>query len=208
MKTLLLTSAGMQVKEEIIKILPKSANQIKVAHIITASKPELDLSYVKNDRKNMQKLGFKVKDIDIESKTKLQLENILSDFDIIYVQGGNTFYLLKAVRESGFDQILNDLLEKGIIYIGVSAGSVLMGASIETSGWKNADKNEVGIKDLTGLNMVPFSLFVHYKKDWDEAIKKGKEKLKTPLRILRDSQAFLVKDNQVELVGESPEVRL
>jgi hypothetical protein len=44
MKTILLTSAGMNVKEQILKILPKPANQIKLAHIITASKAEEDKS--------------------------------------------------------------------------------------------------------------------------------------------------------------------
>src|SRR4030043_1378453 len=108
--TLLLTSAGMQVKDEILKILPKPAEQIKLAHIITASKPEKDTSYVLEDKEAMIKIDFQVEDIDIEGKTKDQLRDLLKDKDIIWVQGGNTFYLMKAVRESGFDKVIKELI--------------------------------------------------------------------------------------------------
>lgn len=209
MKTMLLTSAGMDVKDEILKILPKPANQMRVAHIITASKVEPDAAYyVAKDREAMKEMGFKVQDIDIETKNAKQLKNILSKFDIIYIQGGNTFYLLKAARESGFDQIIDDLINQGIIYIGVSAGSVLAGSTIETAGWKNADPNDVDLKDLTGLKLVPFNIFVHYESSWDNTIKSETRKSKYPLRILTNDQALLVKDNEIKLVGKGNEIKL
>jgi len=46
---LLLTSAGTNVKDEILKILPKPPNELKLAHIITASTPEQNKNYVINE---------------------------------------------------------------------------------------------------------------------------------------------------------------
>ncbi len=208
MKTLLLTSAGMEVKEEILKILPKSPNQIKLAHIITASKPERNIDYLEKDRQKMIGLGFQVEDIDIEGKNEKEVRDLLKDKDVIYVQGGNTFYLLKHIRESGFDKVIRELINKGVIYIGVSAGSILAGPTIETSGWKNLDRNIVGITDLTALNFVPFLIFVHYEPKYRALLEKESPRSKYPVRILTDKQAFLVRNGKITLVGQDEEIKI
>lgn len=202
MKTILLTSAGTNVKEEILKILPKSANQIKLAHIITASKVEADVSYVKNEKRDLNEMGFQVEDIDIEGKNENELRDILAGKDIIYVQGGNTFYLMKYVRESGFDKIVKELIEKGVIYIGVSAGSIIAGPTIETASWKGAyaDPNVVDLVDFSGINLVDFNVFVHYAEKYKESVEKEISKSKYSVKILNDKQAILVKDGEVEFL--------
>jgi len=207
MKTLLLTSAGMQVKDEILKILPKPANQIKLAHIITASKVQKDTSYVDKDTDAMRKFGFSVTNVDLEGKKEKDLRDILQSFDVIYVQGGNTFYLLKWVKESGFDAVIEELIGRGKIYIGVSAGSIIAGPDIEIAGWKGFDPNEIGLKDFSGLGCVPFCIFPHYKLEHASFLKEEIAKYPYPVRILNDKQAFLVRDSEVTLVGEGEEIR-
>lgn len=210
MKTILLTSAGMNVKEEILKIFPKSANQIKLAHIVTASKAEENTTYVEKDRAAMEDLGFQVEDIDIEGKNENELREILKDKDAVYVQGGNTFYLLKYVRESGFDKVVKELIDKGLVYIGVSAGSIIAGPSIETAGWKgtDGDSNIVGIEDFSGIGLVGFSVFVHYQEKYREAIESEARKSNYPVKILTDNQAILVKDYKIEFVGKGEEIKI
>ena len=83
MKTLLLTSAGTQVKEEILKILPRSASQLKLVHIITASKVKKDTAYMKEDKKDLLEMGFDVEDIDIKGKSEDELRQILKNKDVI-----------------------------------------------------------------------------------------------------------------------------
>lgn len=209
MKTLFLTSAGMQVKEEILKILLKPPNQIKLAHITTASKPEPDTSYVKKDVKVMEELGFQAEDIDIAGKSEAELRELLSSFDVIYVQGGNTFHLLKYARESGFDKVVTELIDRGVIYIGVSAGSIIAGPNIETSGWDPAwDTNDVNLQDLTGLNLIPFTIVPHFeRKDRNVYLEKAGQ-APYPIRYLTDDQAFLVQDGKVTLVGNGEEIKI
>ncbi len=208
MKTILLTSAGMDVKEEILKILPKSANQIKLAHITTASKVEDDLSYLAEETQEMRELGFQAEEIDIEGKNEAELSKLLEDKDVIYVQGGNTFYLLKYVRESGFDKIVKDLIDKGVIYIGVSAGSYIACPTIEAANWKNQDRNLVGLTDFTGLNLVPFLLFAHYKPEYKEILEEEVPTAKYPVRILTNDQAILIRDGETTLVGKGEEIKI
>ena len=204
-KTIILTSSGMQGSgREILKILAKPADKITVAHITTASKAESDISYMERDRELMKKAGFNVEDIDIEGKNRNQLMKLLESKDIIYVQGGNTFYLMKHIRLSGFDKVVRKLVKRGVMYVGVSAGSIVAGKTIETAGWKNADRNTVNLKNLNGMNLVNFNVFVHYRPEWAEIIK---QKIPNPknrknLKILTDSQALIVQGKNILLVGE------
>lgn len=208
MKTLLLTSAGMNVKEEILKILPKPANQTKVAHIITASKVEVDLSYLEKDSQIMKEVGLDIENIDIEKKSEKELRIILKDKDIIYVQGGNAFYLLKHTRASGFDRVVKESINRGVIYIGVSAGSYIACPTIEMATWKHQDRDRAGLTDLTALNLVPFLVTVHYEPKYRDILKKAIAKSKYPVKILTDNQALLIRGNTVQLVGKGDEVKI
>jgi len=75
-KTLLLTSADMEMKGEIAKLLQKPAYDITVAFITTASKPEEDISYLEKDFEAMKEMGFNVQEVDIEQKTERELSEI------------------------------------------------------------------------------------------------------------------------------------
>lgn len=208
MKTILLTSAGMNVRDEILKILPKPADQIKIAHIITASKAEKDISYLERESRIMGELGFNVEEIDIEGKNENELRALLGGKDVIYVQGGNTFYLLKCVKESGFDKVVKELIDKGIIYIGVSAGSYIACPTIEMAYWKHPDRNTVGLTDLTGLDLVPFLLSAHFDPEYAPILKQEISKSKYAVRILEDNQAILVQDGSYKLVGKGEEIKI
>lgn len=212
-KTLLLTSGGMeQMKDEVAKLLQKPAYDITVGFISTAYKykSEQDPGYINRDLQIMrEEMGFNVEEIDIEGKSRREVAKLLELKDIIFVAGGNTFYLLKAMRECNFEKIIVKLLKWGKVYIGVSAGSIVAGRTIQTAGWKDADKNIAGLKNLKGLNLVPFDIFVHYQPEWADTIR---QKIKNPkkrfkkLKILTDSQAILVQGREVSLIGDGEQI--
>lgn len=212
-KTLLLTSGGMgPMKDEILQLLTKPAYDVTVAFITTAAKPIEDLEFLKRDWQIMkEELRFNIEEIDIEGKTEQQVEKLLELKDIVFVEGGNAFYLMKAMRACNFEKIIKKLLRQGVVYIGVSAGSIVAGKTIKTAGWKDADRNIVGLKDLRGLNLVPFDIFVHYYPEWDNAIKEqitNPKKRAKELRILTDEQAILVQGKEVDLIGDGEAIVL
>lgn len=192
----------MSVKDELIKILPKPANEIKLAHIITASIPEKDKGYVYKDKKQMTEAGFDVEDIDIEGKREKELRDLLKDKDVICVQGGNTFYLLKCVRESGFDKVVKDLINQGKIYVGISAGSYIACPTIIQTNWKGINHNIVGLTDITGLNLVPFIIFAHFEEKYRSIVEKGAKTVNLPVVALTNNQAVLVKNGKWKVVGK------
>ncbi len=199
---LLLTSAGTNVKDEILKILPKPPNELKLAHIITASTPELSKGYVIKDKQRMIYLGFDVEDIDIEGKNEEELRVLLHDKDIICVQGGNTFYLLKQARLSGFDKVVKELVSQGKIYIGISAGSYIACPTIEQATWKHKASGDFGVTDYNALNFVPFLITAHFKEEYRPLIEKGSKSTQYPVVALCDTQAVLVEDGKWKIVGK------
>jgi len=211
-KTIILTSAGFKTPElqrEFLKALPKPPASLKLAYVTTASKVEENKDFVERDRKILIELGFQMEEIDIEGKDYEELKILLKNKDIIFVQGGNTFYLLKHVRSSGFEREVKELLEQGVIYVGVSAGSYVACPTIDMATWKHQDRERYGVTDLNAMNLVPFLLSVHYNREkYREALLSGAKDTKLPLRILTDDQALLVKDREVTLIGSPDEVKL
>lgn len=200
---LFLTSAGLppETTKEFLRLLDKKPKETELCFVTTASNPEKDKCFVEKDRKRLLELGFKITELDLERENEESLKNKLKNFDVIFVEGGNTFYLLKHVRKSGFDKALKSFLNKGGIYIGVSAGSIITGLNIESSKWKHPDRNIVDLKDLTGLKLVSFVIAVHIDKSNMGATKKCVKKVNYPVVALTDKQAISVKGRIKKIVG-------
>ena len=191
---LLLTSAGFEknpkIGKKFLEMIGKSASKIKVIFVPTASEAESYRGYIEDDRKNLLKLGIKeanIKTLCLDHEIDyLEVEN----YNVIHVCGGNTFYLLKKVRESGFDKIIKKFIKSDGIYMGISAGSILMGPNIEIA--KLGDKNVCGMTDFTGLNYTDVAIFPHYNEKESEKVEEFKKKVDYPVLALTDNQALLI----------------
>lgn len=207
---IILTSSGFKnavVRDEIINLLPKKPQNIKLAHITTASHVAPDTAFVARDRVAMKACGFQVTDIALEDLTPETCFTALKDFDIVYVQGGNGYYLLQQARACGFETAIRKLLgDDNKWYIGVSAGSYIACPTIEMHGWKQ-EKNTYGLKDLTAMNLVPFLVTVHYNREkYRENLVAHIPSASRNVKILSDWQALFVKNGVVRLLGEKPEI--
>jgi dipeptidase E len=84
----------------------------------------------------------------------------LSDFDIIWVRGGNTFCLREAMRASGFDAIIGDVIKGGVVYAGDSAGACVAGTDIH--GLELGDDPEFAETIVwEGLHLTPHYFMPH-----------------------------------------------
>jgi dipeptidase E len=188
--------------------IPKE--KMRIGWVTTASKGARSAEFIMKVRESMKENGINYEEIDIKGKSPNEIINFFENKNVIHVEGGNTFYLLKAIREVGFDRILKNMIDEGKIYIGTSAGSYVMCPSIEVSDWNDETVDRFGVTDFTALNYVPFVMKVHYKdtpearKDIEEKVKK----LRYPLRILRDGEGILVEDDKYTFFGENDEVKI
>lgn len=183
--------------------IPKE--QMKIAHIITATKGKG--AFNPKYKMIIEENGYKLDSFDIEGKTEEEIRNFLNDKNIIQMEGGSTFYLLKVIRETGFGKILKEQLEKGKVYIGTSAGAYIMCPTIEVSSW-NENQDFFGVVDFTALNYVPFVLYAHYKDEEKEFVKNKIQTLKYPIHILRDEEGMFCEDGTCRFVAGREETKL
>lgn len=100
-------------------------------------------------------LGIKEENI---TEYKIGEEIDYREFDIMYMMGGNTFYLLDMIRKYNFDKVI-EYFSKEKIYIGSSAGSIILGNSIEVA--SSFDLNNVNMEDFTGLKLINGLIIPH-----------------------------------------------
>ncbi len=209
MKKLFLTSSFSKVGERLIDILPKPASMLTVVFIPTAADVYEDKWFVDRDREKLVSLGFQnMIELSLKDSSQTEIKEALQKADIIFVGGGNTFYLLDHVRKSGAFSLIQECVDKGVIYVGSSAGSYLACPTIEAAGWKHGDRNIVNLKDLDALACVPFLMSVHYSPEYDVVLKESIATTKFPVKILTDEQAIVVVGDEITLVGSGKEIEL
>jgi len=203
-KKLFLTSVGFlnkKVADVFLKELNKEPNKSQVL-MVSVQQTKQDKYYLEESKKELNDLGFD--DIFIYNLDRKILLDEVKDCDIIYVCGGNTYYIMKKFRETGLDRIVIKLVNQGKIYIGVSAGSIMAGPNIEIAGWGiDGDKNDVDLKDLTGFNFTNIAIFPHFEKDkHKQEIEEFRKKVDYPVIELTDNQAVFIKGKDYKIIGE------
>ncbi len=182
----------------------KDPRNSKCYFIPTASDPDHNKFYTCKSMDDLVQLGFNPIWYSLQFKTKEIIKEELADADIIWVGGGNTFYLLDVARKVGFLEVITDLVKnKGVVYGGISAGSLLACPQIRPAGWEpHGDTNDVGLTDFSSLGFVNFIPIVHYDTNQNDMIKK----YATPENIvytIPDGGMIFVDDEQIHLYGEA-----
>lgn len=193
MKNIILTSCGIidgKFKEQFYRIINKEEiKDKKVLYITTASDGEndSDKSWMDEEYETILDLGFSKENI-YEFKIG-QKEININDFDVIYMMGGNTFYLMDMIRKYNFDTVIKKAMDNGIIYIGSSAGSIILGNSVEYA--LPFDENNVDLKDFSGLRIVDGIIIPHANRK-EEFISKVKENIGEKLFLLYDENGIII----------------
>ena len=196
---MLLASNGQFLINEGYKFLGIPKEQIRIGYITTASKKATDSGYIREYTRMMRNNGYKFEEIDIENKSRDELVDFFKDKNIIHMEGGNTFYLLKIIKKSGFDKIIKDLLNHGLIYVGTSAGSSVVGMTIELSSHIPKGAKQ---KELVALGLVPFLIKAHYTPNKRKEYQKRIKDIKYPVKFLMDGQGIFVDGNKCMLIGK------
>ncbi len=194
---LLLTSTGLT-NENVRKFFISQFDRLdnKTACIVTSGRNDEEQFYIDSSIKELEDLGIKVIEFNIAKHNSFVN---FPEFDIYYVCGGNTFYILDRMRNTGIDKVLVDAVKNGKFYLGVSAGSIIPGPDIEVAGL--GDPNDVNLEDLTGLKLVPYIITPHYNQKEESDVEAFKKKRKDEQVIaLTDDQAIFIEDGKMTLV--------
>jgi dipeptidase E len=102
------------------------------------------------------------------------LRSRLSSFDMVWVTGGNAFVLRRAMKQSGFDDVIVDMLDNDeIVYGGFSAGAVVAAPSLEGIHLMD-DPDEVPHgydREIAwdGLGLIDHAIVPHYRSPHPES---------------------------------------
>lgn len=140
-----------------------------------------------------------------------------TNYCAIFIGGGNTFKLLKGIKESGaFVKIKEYLKEDGIVY-GGSAGAIIFGKDITSC--ISMDDNNVGLEDTTGFNLLDgksiFAHYTNYKNKYSLEENERLQKLYTNSLIefsktkgevigLPEEDTIIIKNDKKEIIGTRP----
>jgi len=194
---LILTSSNNSVTADFIQHLSKKPSQMKLTFIPTAAEVEEGgLEWLHEDRRALVEAGFQVTDFTLTGKTKEAVKNMLESADFVFVSGGNTFFLLQEMKKSGFADLIKEYVNKGLIYGGTSAGSIVAGPDISLTAGLDDLSLAPDLKDYTALNLTDVVVFPHwgsehFQRRYEEVMKTGYKKgLK--IILLTDDQYLLV----------------
>lgn len=177
----------------------------KAAFVTTAADPYPEKPWMFEDREALGAAGSRVTDLDIKNKTYGQLQAELKDTQLVFVAGGNVFYLLYHARRSGFDRLLAEKLAKGVAYAGSSAGAALLGPDIAVFRHMDDPSQAPPLSSTAGLMQTGFIPLVHwgnpkYKEKYMRMTRELYEG-KYPFVPLRDNEAVVVGDDKLEIVS-------
>jgi peptidase E len=153
-----------------------------------------------------RQLGLKHGDLRILEVSALadadeSVRSLLDDVAAVYIEQGNTYYVTYQVRRSGLDKVILDLVSRGGLYTGASAGAILAGATIRTCEWKNWDDPGHGTSwdlratehGLNGLGIMDggMSLFPHAGSEWDGRVEEMKPRHAETVVILDEVHCWV-----------------
>ncbi len=199
------------IMNDVEKLLGKQATEIRLSYITTAGNlhPSNKRVWINEGREILNKRGWRVFEYDIAGKTESEVAAELADRDAIFVQGGNNFYLLEQMHSCNFREIVENLLAKGVPYIGESAGAIVCSNDIRNQQYMSGDPMLAKeMTDFSGLGLVNFLIKPHWNR---EGIKREKFSrflhetpnefygISQPIICLNDDQLIRVKGDSFQI---------
>lgn len=124
----LLTSAGLEteeIKECFMNMADKDMSLVKALFIPTAAIDADAIEVLPKCMNDLLKCGILNKNIKVyDLHVGMDIEE-LQQYDVVYLCGGNTHYLLERINDTKFNESLMAYINDNGFVIGVSAGSLI-----------------------------------------------------------------------------------
>ena len=161
--------------------------------------------YAGNARQRFQKMGYELTSVH----TAEHPVTAVNETDAVFIGGGNTFRLLKALYEFDLIEAIRKRVSNGMPYIGSSAGSNVAAPTIKTTN----DMPIVQPPSFNALGLVSFQINPHYLdpdpdskhmgETREERIVQFLEENDTPVVGLREGAMLRIENGETILRGST-----
>ena len=161
--------------------------------------------YAANARQRFQKMGYELTSVH----TAANPITAIGETDAVFIGGGNTFRLLKALYEFELIEAIRKRVSNGMPYIGSSAGSNVAAPTIKTTN----DMPIVQPPSFNALGLVSFQINPHYLdpdpnskhmgETREERIIQFLEENDTPVVGLREGAMLRIENGETILRGST-----
>lgn len=129
----MLTSCGLEtdkLKQRFLTMLAKDVSQTKALFIPTAAIDADAIAVLPKCMNDLLKCGIPSANIRVfDLHENIPLEE-LTQYDVVYLCGGRTAYLLARMNQTGFANTLLSYIRGGGFVLGVSAGSIIFASNL------------------------------------------------------------------------------
>ena len=126
----------------------------EVLFIQTAANVEEYRDYVDEAKEAFSKMGFTLEILDVSKASETEAKAKIGAAQVLYVSGGNTFYLLRELKKKDLVTLIADRVRSGkLVYVGESAGAMIAAPSVEYVAVMD-DAGNYGAAAQTGLDLV------------------------------------------------------
>lgn len=149
-------------------------------------------------------LGIDMELVDLQSyfDNMAELEVRMATLGGVWVRGGNAFVLRQAMRLSGFDTLITQLVKADFLYGGYSAGVCVLAPRLD--GLQHVDDPTMMPYPHSrviwdGLGILDYLILPHYKSDHPESADIDIEveyckREGIPFRTLKDGEVIIIED--------------
>ena len=137
----------------------------------------------------LQEFGFTEANIHVfDYYNPAEFQNL--DLDVIYISGGNTFKTLQRIRNCEFDKQIIQYVERGVTYIGGSAGAHI--ATKDITHVKEFDSLPEDMIDFKGLGLFDGILVCHYTAEKQQILDKLQKNSVFQVVPLSDDESIVI----------------
>lgn len=164
----------------------------EMADFLSGAQPVLFFPYALHDRaayaaKAKQRLAAMGHALLSVTEAK-DPQRAVKEAQALFVGGGNTFRLLKALYDAKLLDAIRQRVDEGIPYIGSSAGSIVAGLTIKTT----KDMPIVQPPSFEALGLVPFQISPHFLDPDPNTTHMGETQEERILQFLEENDAPVV----------------
>ena len=192
--------------EALTELVGKPPSETRVAYIENAHDVYNDEASLIEGRELIRNEGYvDLELVDLRNYTNDRdgLQRTLKGKDVFLLAGGNPFYLRWLMKESGADQIITELVERGTVYVAASAAAVVAGPTLRNFDNQD-DPGEAKEVIWDGLNLTDIVVVPHIDNaEFGQGCREAGEACKRAgfeTQFITDAQSLVINGNKHHLI--------